>query len=57
MYGARSNDHQQSLFLIGSLDDRGDLLAAFNNSPLGLFGLGDFMLEQIGRSQRVVAAN
>jgi hypothetical protein len=55
--GAWADDDEQALLLVGAIDDGDGLVAALEHCLLGLGGLGDLVLEQIGGSQRVVAAD
>lgn len=55
--GAGANDDEQAVLLVGAIDNGDGLVTAAEYGLLGLGGLRDLVLEQIGRSQRVVAAN
>lgn len=55
--GAGANDDQEPLLLVGAIDNGSGLLATVDDCLLRLGRLGNLVLEQIGRSQRVVAAN
>lgn len=55
--GAGANDDEQAVLLVGAIDNCDGLVTAAEYGLLGLGGLRDLVLEQIGRSQRVVAAN
>jgi len=57
MDGTGSNDDKQSVFLVGAINNGDGLVTTLEHSLLGLGGLGDLGLEQIGRSQRVVTSN
>lgn len=54
---ARADDNEQPPLRIGAIDDVGSLLATLENSALRLLGLGDLMLQEIGRGEGVVAAD
>lgn len=54
---ARANDDQKSALLVGAIDYGCSLLTALDNGLLRLGSLGNLVLEQVGRSQRVVTAN
>lgn len=54
---AGADDDEKSLLRIGAIDNRNNLLAAVENCTLGLGGLRDLVLKQIGGRQRVVATN
>ena len=55
--GAGPDDHHQPVLLVGPIDNSDGLLAALDNGLLRLGRLGDFVLQQVGGRQRVVAAN
>jgi hypothetical protein len=55
--GAWPYDNQQPLLLVLVLDNRYSFVTAFVDYRLGLGRLGDFGLEQVRRSKRVVATN
>lgn len=48
MDGARADDDKKPVLLIGLVDNGDDFVTALQNRLLGLWGLGDLMLEQIG---------
>ena len=55
--GAGADDDHQTALGIAAVDDVGGFVACLNSRLLGTGRLGDLVLEQIGRGQRVVAAD
>lgn len=57
MDGAWSNDDQESVVGVGTVDDSCYLFTTIDDSTLGLGCLGNLMLEEIGWREWVVATN
>lgn len=54
---AGADDNQQSILCIAAIDDGLDLLAAFEDCALRLRSLLDFVLQQVGGCEGIVATN
>lgn len=57
MDGTRTNDDKQSVLLVGAINNGYSLITTLQDGFLGLGGLGDLVLKEVGGSQRVVTAN
>lgn len=53
----RADDDKEPAILVCALNDFYRLVAAVEDCSFRLCGLWDFMLEEIRRSERIVAAN
>jgi hypothetical protein len=55
--GTGANDDKQSVLFVAAIDNSNSLISALEDCLLGFGGLRDLVLEQVGRSQRVVTAD
>ncbi|KAI6761779.1 hypothetical protein HG531_002332 [Fusarium graminearum] len=55
--GTWANDNEQSVLLVGAIDNSDSFIASFEDRLFRFGGLGDFVLEQVWGSQRVVTTD
>jgi hypothetical protein len=54
---ARTDYHEQAVQRVGAFDNGGGIFSALENGLFGFFGESNLMLKEVGRGERVVAAN
>lgn len=57
MNAAWANDDEETVVRITAMEEVSSFVSACDNCGLGIFCLRDFGLEEVGRSERVVATD